>query len=90
MLDEPAGGLDSSESAWLGRRIREIADGGVGVLLIDHDMGLIMGLCDQIEVLNFGRLVASGTPDEIRRDPKVTAVYLGETHAIQPTTQGES
>lgn len=90
LLDEPAGGLDSSESAWLGHRIREIADGGVGVLLIDHDMHLILGLCDQIEVLNFGRLIASGTPDEIRRDHKVTAAYLGETHAIQSTAEGES
>ena len=90
LLDEPAGGLDSTESAWLGGRIREIADEGVGVLLIDHDMHLILGLCDQIEVLNFGSLIASGSPDAIRQDPEVAAAYLGETHAIQPVADGES
>ena len=89
LLDEPAGGLDSNESVWLGRRIREIADGGVGVLLIDHDMHLILGLCDRIEVLNFGSLIASGSPDEIRRDPTVAAAYLGETHASRPAADGE-
>ena len=88
LLDEPAGGLDSNESVWLGRRIREIADGGVGVLLIDHDMHLILGLCDQIEVLNFGSLIASGSPEEIRSDPTVTAAYLGETHSTRPEASG--
>lgn len=90
LLDEPAGGLDSNESVWLGLRIREIADGGVGVLLIDHDMHLILGLCDQIEVLNFGSLIASGSPEEIRSDPTVTAAYLGETHAARPEASGGS
>ena len=81
LLDEPAAGLDSTESAWLGERIRAIADSGVAVLLVDHDMHLVLTLCDQIQVLDFGRLIATGTPDEVRRDPVVAAAYLGETHA---------
>ena len=81
LLDEPAAGLDSTESAWLGERIRAIADSGVAVLLVDHDMHLVLTLCDQIQVLDFGRLIATGTPDQIRRDPVVGAAYLGETHA---------
>nr|NKB39896.1 ATP-binding cassette domain-containing protein [Ilumatobacter sp.] len=81
LLDEPAAGLNSTESAWLGERIRAIADSGVAVLLVDHDMHLVLTLCDQIQVLDFGRLIATGTPDQIRRDPVVGAAYLGETHA---------
>ena len=80
LLDEPAGGLTAAETAWLGGEIRRIADYGVGVLLIDHDMQLVLGLCDRIEVLDFGQLIASGPPQEIRRNPAVTAAYLGQTH----------
>ena len=80
LLDEPAGGLNAAETAWLGDRIRGIADHGVGVLLIDHDMHLVLGLCDRIEVLDFGQLIASGPAQEIRQNPAVTAAYLGKTH----------
>jgi ABC-type branched-subunit amino acid transport system ATPase component/branched-subunit amino acid ABC-type transport system permease component len=80
LLDEPAGGLDSNESQWLGDRIREIAASGVGVLLIDHDMHLVLDLCDEIQVLDFGRIIASGTPAEIRVNPLVAEAYLGSTH----------
>ena len=90
LLDEPAGGLDPNESAWLGDRIREIANTGVGVLLIDHDMQLVLGLCDQIQVLDFGNQIASGTPEEIRRDPAVASAYLGEPHEAQAASQGET
>ena len=88
LLDEPAAGLDSTESAWLGERIRAISDSGVGVLLVDHDMHLVLTLCDQIQVLDFGRLIAGGTPDQVRRDPVVSAAYLGETHADLTAAEG--
>ena len=76
-LDEPAAGLDTHESNDLGRRLRRIADAGTTTLLIDHDMGLVMTICDQIIVLEFGKVIASGSPDEVRRDPRVVTAYLG-------------
>jgi ABC-type branched-subunit amino acid transport system ATPase component/ABC-type branched-subunit amino acid transport system permease subunit len=81
LLDEPAGGLDTSESHWLGKRLRNIRDSGVTILLVDHDMSLVLGLCDQIHVLDFGRVIAFGTPAEIRADRRVAEAYLGSTHA---------
>jgi ABC-type branched-subunit amino acid transport system ATPase component/branched-subunit amino acid ABC-type transport system permease component len=81
LLDEPAGGLDSTESLWLGERLRSIRDSGVTILLIDHDMHLVLNLCDQIQVLNFGRIIASGPPASIRGDRAVADAYLGSTHA---------
>ncbi len=79
LLDEPAAGLDSTESAWLADRLRVVREGGVTILLIDHDMSLVLGLCDQLHVLNFGSLIASGPPDHIRVDPSVIDAYLGAT-----------
>ena len=76
-LDEPAAGLDTNESEDLGRRLRRIADAGTTTLLIDHDMGLVMNICDQIVVLEFGKVIATGPPDEVRRDPLVVKAYLG-------------
>jgi branched-chain amino acid transport system ATP-binding protein len=76
-LDEPAAGLDSDESLALGRRIRALVDGGLSVLLIDHDMGLVLGVSDHVVVLEFGRVIASGPPDEVRADERVVAAYLG-------------
>ena len=80
-LDEPAAGLDTTESEDLGRRLRTIADQGRSMLLIDHDMGLVLGICDQIFVLEFGKLIAAGAPDEVRRDPSVVSAYLGSAAA---------
>ncbi len=81
LLDEPAGGLDATESLWLGDRLRDIRDSGVTILLVDHDMNLVLSLCDRIHVLNFGSEIAVGTPKEIRRDKRVAAAYLGSSHA---------
>ena len=77
LLDEPAAGLDPSETAALAELLRRLPAAGTTVLVVDHDMALIMGVCDTVHVLDFGRLVASGTPAEIRRDPTVIAAYLG-------------
>ena len=85
LLDEPAAGLDSAESAWLGRRLRSIRDTGTTIVLVDHDMHLVLSLCDEVHVLVFGKLVASGPPHVISADADVAAAYLGETHAAQPT-----
>ena len=76
-MDEPAAGLDTAESLQLGRRIRAIADDGTAVLLIDHDMGLVLTICDVIYVLDFGSVIASGTPGEIRNNERVIEAYLG-------------
>ena len=83
-LDEPAAGLDTRESEDLGQRLRQIADAGTTTLLIDHDMGLVMNICDRIVVLEFGKVIAAGTPDEVRRDPRVVRAYLGGAAAERP------
>ncbi len=79
-MDEPAAGLDSRESALLGNSLRGIADNGTAILLIDHDMDMVLSTCDVLHVLDFGRTVTSGRPQDVRRDPAVLRAYLGETH----------
>jgi ABC-type branched-subunit amino acid transport system ATPase component/branched-subunit amino acid ABC-type transport system permease component len=81
LLDEPAAGLDTNETAWLAGRLRDVRDTGIAILLIDHDMSLVLSLCDHIYVLDFGQLIASGPPAAIRTDPRVAAAYLGSGHA---------
>ena len=76
-LDEPAAGLDTNESQQLGARLRELADQGQSTLLIDHDMGLVLSICDRVVVLEFGRVIADDVPDVVRRDPNVISAYLG-------------
>jgi len=79
LMDEPAAGLNGAESAELGRRIRRFAtERGITVLLVEHDMPLVMSACDRIVVVVQGRKIAEGTPEEIRRNPKVIDAYLGE------------
>jgi branched-chain amino acid transport system ATP-binding protein len=80
-LDEPAAGLDASESVAFSHHLRGIVDRGTPVLLIDHDMGLVLGICDQVVVLEFGEVIARGTPREVREDPRVVAAYLGSAAA---------
>ncbi|MFI7530329.1 ATP-binding cassette domain-containing protein [Nocardia salmonicida] len=82
LLDEPAGGLDSEESVWLGTRLRRIAASGIAVLMVDHDMDLIFGACDLVYVLDFGKVIAMGAPEEIRRNERVVAAYLGSEVAV--------
>ena len=77
LLDEPAAGLDSTESRWLGERLRAAANSGVTMLLIDHDMDLVLRLCDRVVVLDLGEVIASGPPDLIRSEKRVIAAYLG-------------
>lgn len=78
LLDEPAAGLDTDESLTLGRRLRGVADRGVAVLLIDHDLDLVMRWCDRVYVLELGRLLAQGTPAQVRADARVRTAYLGQ------------
>jgi ABC-type branched-subunit amino acid transport system ATPase component len=85
LLDEPAAGLDTTESLWLGDRLRDIRDSGTTIVLVDHDMQLVLGLCDEIHVLVFGRVVSSGPPELVKADPEVASAYLGATHVAQPT-----
>ena len=79
LLDEPAAGMNPSETAELMENIVKIRDTfQIAVLLIEHDMSLVMGICEGIAVLNFGRIIAKGTPDEIRNNPQVIEAYLGK------------
>ena len=79
LLDEPAAGLDKAETEWFGRQLRRLIDQGYTMLLIDHDMGLVLSVCDHIHMLVFGELAASGPPQEMRNDPAVIAAYLGRS-----------
>jgi branched-chain amino acid transport system ATP-binding protein len=82
LMDEPAAGLDTHETTQLGGKLRSLPEEGVSVLLVDHDMGLVLSVCDYVYVLDFGQLIAQGTPDEVRSNPKVIAAYLGTQRAV--------
>ena len=88
-LDEPAAGLDTVESAELGARLRLLADEGQSMLLIEHDMGLVLGICDRVIVLEFGKVIAEGAPEVVRRDPRVIAAYLGDGLDTQQSQTAE-
>jgi len=78
LLDEPAAGQDGEETARFATLLRELAAEGTAVVLVEHDMGLVMGVCDQVHVLDLGKIIAVGPPEEIRQDVAVLAAYLGE------------
>jgi branched-chain amino acid transport system ATP-binding protein len=77
LLDEPSSGLDEAETDALGAMLHKLTAGGLGVLLVEHDMPLVMDTCTTINVLDFGRVIARGTPHEIQEDPSVQRAYLG-------------
>jgi branched-chain amino acid transport system ATP-binding protein len=79
LLDEPAAGLDADESGALSKVLRGLLKENISMFLIDHDMSLVLSVCDYVFVLDFGRIVAQGPPSVIRRDPAVIAAYLGDS-----------
>jgi branched-chain amino acid transport system ATP-binding protein len=84
LLDEPSSGLDESETVAFGELVARLAAEGRGILMVEHDMDLVMSVCDEIHVLDFGRVIASGPPTAIRSDPEVQRAYLGYSEE-QPT-----
>ncbi len=77
-MDEPAAGLNSQETAQLALLIRKIRESGITIVLVEHDMDLVMDICDSVIVLNLGKKLACGTPREIQENTAVIAAYLGE------------
>jgi ABC-type branched-subunit amino acid transport system ATPase component/ABC-type branched-subunit amino acid transport system permease subunit len=90
LADEPSSGLDTRQARDMGQRLARVARShGIGVLLVEHNLGLVSDICDRLLVLDFGRLIAVGPPDEVLSDPDVTAAYLGRSsvpRAVHPTT----
>ena len=88
LLDEPAAGLDTVESQRLGAHLRDFVSRGTTIFLIDHDMGLVLNVCDYIYVLDFGQIIARGTSVQVRSDPAVITAYLGESAGEAQAREG--
>jgi branched-chain amino acid transport system ATP-binding protein len=88
LLDEPSSGLDEVETQALGELLRRLGDDGCAILMVEHDMDLVMGVCDLIHVLEFGKVIKSGTAAEVRSDRAVQAAYLGFSDASAVRTEG--
>ena len=81
LLDEPASGLSESETSELASVLRQLASDGLGVLLVEHDMSLVMSVCAEVSVLEFGRIIAVGEPSTVQEHPAVQLAYLGSPGA---------
>jgi branched-chain amino acid transport system ATP-binding protein len=77
LLDEPVAGMDPSETAMMMELIRQIRDRGITVIVIEHDMNVVMNICDRVAVLNYGQKIAEGLPEEVRTNQEVIVAYLG-------------
>lgn len=87
LLDEPSSGLDETETDDFGQLLTQLASSGVAVLMVEHDMDLVMQVCSRINVLDFGSIIATGTPEEIRTDAAVQGAYLGYDTGEEPRSQ---
>ncbi len=85
LLDEPCSGLDERETATLGRLLTSLAAEGRAVVLVEHDTEVVLRVCEIVHVLDFGHLIATGTPDEVRHDAAVQEAYLGHAHDAEAT-----
>ena len=88
LLDEPSSGLNQEETVEFGRVLRDLAGRGMAVLLVEHDMSLVMSICDHVSVLDYGAIIASGDPATVQADPAVQAAYLGAAEEEPCPTAG--
>jgi branched-chain amino acid transport system ATP-binding protein len=82
LMDEPFAGMNPEETRGMMQLTRKVRESGVTIVLVEHDMKAVMGLCDQLTVLNFGTLLAGGSPEQVRNNPDVINAYLGGSHHL--------